>query len=103
MNKIRDGDLYKTINAFGKTFEIRYGYYEAYEKEAGDPIPIYPDFLESPEYTDDGRPLATAMQDICKFAKLKEYGFGFCNDCEFYRGGEDFIGICLCEQNRKNE
>ncbi|MBE6537541.1 MAG: hypothetical protein E7673_06280 [Ruminococcaceae bacterium] len=103
MDKIRDGGLYKIIEILGKTFEVRYGYYEAYEREAGEPIPIYPDFLKAPEYTVDGRPFVTAMQDSCAHAKLKDYSFGFCNDCEFYEHGDDFIGVCTCKQNRKNE
>ena len=47
MREIRDGDLYKTVTVHGKTFELRYGYYEEYERESlfSEPIPIYPDFL----------------------------------------------------------
>ena len=103
MNKIRDGDLYKMLNAFGKTFEIRYGYYEDFEKSTGEPIPIYPDFIKAPEYTDDGKLFVTAMQDSCQFARLKTNGFGFCVDCVYYDSGDDFIGTCLCEHNKKNE
>ncbi len=103
MNKIRDGDLYKRIEAFGKTFDIRYGYYEDYERQAGEPIPIYPDFISFPEYTEDGRPFVTAMQDSCNHGKLKDYSFGFCNDCDFYESADDFIGVCICKQNRKKE
>jgi hypothetical protein len=33
MDRIKDGDLYKTIRIFGKDFEIRYGYYEEFEKQ----------------------------------------------------------------------
>lgn len=99
MNQIRDGDLYKIIEAFGKTFEVRYGYYEEFEKGTGDPIPIYPDFIKAPEYTDDGKPFVTAMQDGCSFAKMKTNGFGFCNDCEYYDGSDEFIGICLRDTN----
>ena len=36
-------------------------------------------------------------------AELKTNGFGFCNDCEHYECGEDFIGICVCREKRKNE
>lgn len=103
MNKARDGDLYKVIKAFGKTFEVRYGYYEDFEKRNGEPIPIYPDFTKSPEYSESGSPFVTAMQDSCDFAKLKTNSFGFCNDCRHYKPGEDFIGICVCREKRKNE
>ena len=32
MEKIKEGDLYKIIELFGRSFEIKYGYYEEYEK-----------------------------------------------------------------------
>ena len=103
MNQIRDGDLYRVIHAFGRTFEIRYGYYEDFEKSTGEPIPIYPNFAEEPAYTEDGRPFVTAMQDQCPFARRKTKGFGFCNDCVYFDSGTDLIGTCLCEHRRKIE
>ena len=30
MNHIRDGDPYKTIDVFGRRFDLRYGYYEEF-------------------------------------------------------------------------
>lgn len=103
MNKVRDGDLYKEVTAFGKTFELRYGYYEDFEKDNGDPIPIYPNFLKEPMYTEDGYPFVTAMQDACEVALVDPDGFGLCSGCRYFDEGDEFIGICLCEQNRKIE
>ena len=100
MNKIRDGDVFKIIDAFGRQFEIRYGYYEDYERHKGDPIPIYPDFKNAPEHTAEGYPFVTQMQDICEHgsSKFKE---GYCIDCEFYKQGDDLIGICTHHKNKK--
>ena len=53
MGKIREGELYKRLELFGRAFELYYGYYEDYERERGEPVPIYPDFQKSPEYTPD--------------------------------------------------
>ena len=103
MSEIKNGDLYKNVEVFGKNFELRYGYYEDFEKDSGDPIPIYPNFLKEPIYTEEGYPFVTAMQDACASSSLTKDAFGLCAECEFYDEGEEFIGICLCEQNRKNE
>ena len=99
----KEGDLYKVITIDSHVFELRFGYYEDFEKRNGEPIPIYPDFIKTPEYSENGSPFVTAMQDSCNEAKLKTNGFGFCNDCEHYECGEDFIGICVCREKRKNE
>ena len=102
MNKIRDGDLFKIINIYGKTFEIRYGYYEEFERGRSEPIPIYPDFKANPQYTDDGKPFTTQMQEVCKngSSKFKE---GFCVDCKFFQNAEDLIGVCQNKMNKKRK
>jgi len=100
MNKIRDGDLFKTVTVFGKSFELRYGYYAEYEKKHGLPVPIYPDFKEKPEYTEDGNPFVTQMQEQCPHGSSK-FSEGYCVDCPHYCHGDDLIGICLCEKNKK--
>ena len=101
MNQIRDGDLFKIVTAFGKSFELRYGYYAEYEKRQGLPIPIYPDFKADPQYTADGHPFVTQMQEQCPYGSSK-FQEGYCVDCPHYRQGDDLIGICICEQNKKN-
>ena len=102
MDRAKDGELYKVIRLFDKDFEIRYGYYEDHEIKRGDPIPIYPDFNKSPEYTADGYPFVTQMQDLCEHgsSRFKE---GLCIDCKYFEAGDDLIGICRCPKNRKNK
>ena len=100
MNKIRDGDVYKRITVFGKSFELKYGYYEEYEKEIGEPLPIYPDFLKDPQYAYDGSPFVTAMQDACVQFNGNDRSLG-CYGCMYYLEGEDLIGICRFESKQK--
>ena len=100
MRRARVGDLYKTVVLCDKSFVIRYGYYEADEIKRGDPIPIYPDFKQTPEHTVDGYPFVTQMQDLCEHgsSRFKE---GLCIDCKYFEAGDDLIGICKCPKNRK--
>ena len=100
MNTIKDGDLYKIITLFERVFELRYGYYEEYERDASEPVPIYPNFKEAPVYTRDGYPFVTQMQEICHYGTSK-FSDGCCVDCEYYRHGDDLIGICTNSKNRK--
>ena len=83
VNRISEGDLYKVLEAFGKRFEIKYGYYEDFERSDQDPIPIYPDFQSNPEYTADGSPFVTQMQDMCRHAVFKASGLWdeCCSNC----------------------
>lgn len=97
LRKAKDGELYKVISLGGKEFEIRYGYYEDYERESGEPIPIYPDFIKNPCKTDDGRPFVTQMQAICEYG-TSSFEDGFCVDCKHFVEGEELIGICGREE-----
>ncbi len=100
MNRVRDGDLYKKITVKNKTFELRYGYYEDFERHTGEPIPIYPDFKLHPVYTDEGYPFVTQMQELCIHGESK-FKDGYCVDCRHFTQGDELIGICSCEKNRK--
>ena len=100
MEKIKEGDLYKIIELFDRSFEIKYGYYVEYEKGKGEPIPIYPDFKKHPIYTNEGQPFVTQMQEICSLGKSR-FSDGCCVDCEHYRHGTDLIGICTNKGNEK--
>ena len=102
MSNIRDGDVYRTIKIENTSFEIRYGYYEDFEREHGEPVPIYPDFISRPIYTDDGTPFATAMQDACDHFEGGDSEFG-CYGCKYFEECEDFIGLCHLEANRRKE
>ena len=101
----KEGDLFKNLRIHGQDFKIYYGYYEEYERYSPDalPMPIYPDFKENPQYTKDGFPFVTKMQDACKYYKGKIQRFSDCAECEYYKHGADLIGICICSQNIKKE
>lgn len=88
----KDGDIYKLINIEDKTFEIRYGYYEDFERENNDPVPIYPDFLKEPIHV-GGVPLVTAMQDACDSFDGSDRDIG-CFACKYYESCDDLIGRC---------
>ena len=102
MNQAKDGDLYKVVTVGERQFELYYGYYEDYEKHAGEPVPIYPDFLLTPVFTDDGMPLVTQMQALCEHGDSR-FDDGLCVDCRYFVHGDDLIGICSCEEKRKRE
>ena len=95
----KEGDLYKKITLHGKTFELRYGYYEDFERDGGEPIPIYPDFKKAPLFTDGGFPFVTAMQEPCEHY-TGESGDPCCHECLFYKTGEELLGICTQEKNK---
>ena len=97
-----EGDLYRTITIDEHKFELRYGYYAEFER-GGDPVVIYPNLLKERLYTKEGKMLVSAVQDPCK-----HYGVPHgrekndcCGDCIYYSEPRDEIGICLCEQNRR--
>ena len=98
----KENDVYKVISLHGKRFEIKYGYYEEIDR-AFEPVPIYPDFIRSPVYTDNGEPFVTLMQDACK--KYEPNGNSSdrdCGTCAYTERGDDLIGICKCEKNKKS-
>lgn len=98
----REGDLYKEVMVGAKTFRLLYGYYEPFERECGgnEPIPIYPDFIREPQYTDEGVPFVTAMQDVCSCYKGKSSGDS-CADCEFFLRGRELFGFCSCREKQQ--
>lgn len=97
-----EGTFYKELKAFGKHFPIYYGYYEECDRRHPlvDPIPIYPDFCEQPIYTEDGCPFVTEMQDACEHFLPRQKG-DLCYDCEHYRHGDEFLGICVCKARQR--
>lgn len=98
-----EGELYKIVTVSGYAFELYYGYYEECDRENPDvePMPLYPDFLRNPQYTDDGLPFVTKMQDACKSYKGKAAREKDCAECEYYKHGDDFIGMCSCPKNKR--
>jgi hypothetical protein len=103
MKIMPEGALYKILTVFDQTFEVRYGYYEDFERENKNcyPVPIYPNFLENPIYTKEGYPFVTKIQELCSFGS-SGFADGCCADCPHFSHGEELIGICLCPENRRD-
>ena len=99
----KEGALYKRITLGGQTFEIYYGYYEEKDRlgKYDEPVPIFPNFQESPLYDEAGRPFVTQMQDACAYFVGRDCENG-CHGCRYYQKGEDLIGICLNIKNKRN-
>lgn len=97
-NNPKEGDLFKVISAYGKSFEIRYGFYEESDRYTryAEPVEIYPNFITHPQYTDDGDPFVTEMQASCQYFDGRKDENSVCGDCTFYKGCEELIGICNC-------
>ena len=100
----KEGDLYKIITTYGKSFELRYGYYGDCDRKY-EPNVIYPDFLREPVYTDNGEPFVTMVQDACRSyrGEMKRTQDTTCYECKYFQRGEDWIGICACPKNKKIE
>ena len=100
----REGDLYKVIRIHGRTFEIRYGFYEERDRHSryAEPMEIYPDFLKDPQYTDEGTPFATAVQRPCPYFTGKADENSVCEECSYYQHGEELLGLCICPMNRRS-
>lgn len=96
----REGDLFKVIEYMGRSFEIRYGYYEEKDR-VFEPMAIYPDFVKDPVYTDGGMPFVTAMQQPCRLFRGEWDENSTCEDCSYYQNCEELIGICTCSKNKK--
>ena len=98
----KEGELYRRLTLFGKSFELRFGYYEECDRENPlvEPVPIYRDFLLYPEYTDEGHPFVTKMQDACGGYRGEASSYPECGDCEHYCHGAELMGICLLGENR---
>lgn len=100
--KPKEGDLYKVIDLHGKTFEIRYGYYEEIDRKY-EPMEIYPDFLQNPVYTKDDYPFVTHMQEACRYFRRKsEEPERDCGNCKYMERGEELIAVCRCPKNKKS-
>ena len=101
----KEGDLYKVVNTHGRTFELRYGYYEECDRQNPlcEPIVIYPDFTKGPVYTDEGIPFVTMMQDVCKNyrGEAKRTPDTTCAECKYFQRGEEWFGICDCPKNKR--
>ncbi len=103
----KEGDLYRIVTTFGKTFELRYGYYEECDRQNSlcEPVIIYPDFAREPLYTDKGAPFVTMMQDACESYKgeTKRTPDTICEECQYFKQGEEWFGICTCPKNKMSD
>ena len=104
----KEGELYKIVNTFGRSFELRYGYYGEQDRKNPlcEPAVIYPDFLKEPVYTEEGIPFVTVIQDACGSyrGEAKRTPDTTCAECKYFQHCEDWIGICKCGlRQRKNE
>ena len=101
----REGELYKVVVTFGKTFELRYGFYEERDRQSPlcAPAVIYPDFIRAPLFTENGEPFATMMQDACVHYKgsTKRTQDSTCAECKYFMQGEEWFGVCTCEKRRE--
>lgn len=81
--------------------------YREYDEQMGESYPAYPDFEASPQYTEEGRPFATAEQESCPYAQSKkpeENSPDDCGSCSwFFREHTPYdpIGICMCDMMRQ--
>ena len=106
MTEIKEGALYKTFEIEGVTFEIYYGYESESERLRGwEPSPMYPDFAERPQYTGEGIPFTLAYADICEHYDPIEKSSEeeWCANCSFFDKKEECVGLCRCNERRKNE
>ncbi len=101
----KEGDLFKIIQIHGKTFEIRYGFYEECDRhnQFAEPIEIYPDFIRHPQHTDDGIPFITAIQTPCIHFSGKKNANSTCEECSYYQHCEELLGLCTCPLNIKDK
>ena len=104
-NTPKEGELYKVVTTFGKTFELRYGFYEERDRQSPlcTPAVIYPDFIQEPLFTEKGEPFVTMMQDACGDYKgnTKRTPDSACAECKHFKQGEEWFGICTCEKRKK--
>jgi hypothetical protein len=100
---------YKLFLTGGRSFPV----YLEYDKLLDESYPEYPDFIENPEYTAEGRPFATAEQESCPYCKPDAPGKPPSSDCGgcrwFFRDQTPYdpIGVCMCDvlrrENKSNE
>ncbi|AEE96795.1 hypothetical protein [Mahella australiensis] len=94
---------YKVWRVGGRSFPI----YLEYDEQLKESYPAYPDFEEHPEYTDEGRPFATAEQESCSCRKPnapEQPPPGDCGGCGWFCREQtpyDPIGICMCDALRR--
>ena len=76
-----------------------------YDELTGRDIEIFPDFIENPVYTPEGRPVLFTGEDACKYGETPDGARCIdCGSCRFYRQMPDaLIGVCGHEQKRRGQ
>ena len=101
----KEGDLYKVVVTFGKTFELRYGFYEERDRQSPlcAPAVIYPDFIREPQFTEEGEPFVTMMQDACAYytGNEKRTQDSTCAECKHFKRGEEWFGVCAYGKRKR--
>lgn len=102
--KEKEKHLHKVYQVEDHSFPV----YREYDSQMDESYPVFPDFEKCPEYTAEGRPFATAVQDSCPYAKARVPGEetpGDCSDCKwFFREHTPYdpIGICMNERFKRS-
>ena len=96
----KEGELYRVYDIGGNVFEVYYGYYSESERGSVEPLPIFPDFIKSPAYADDGSPIVTRVQSPCECYSPHDNKEDWCGDCKHYLDANEEISICVCEKRR---
>lgn len=75
-----------------------------YDGLSGREIEIFPDFIENPVYTAQGRPVLFTGEDACEYSEASDSAPCIdCGSCRFYRQTPGaLLGVCLHEQKRRN-
>lgn len=99
--KEKEKHLHKVYQVGGRSFPV----YREYDEQLDESYPVFPDFEQCPEYTAQGYPFATAVQDNCHYAKARtqEEVPNDCSSCEwFFREHTPYdpIGICMFDDRR---
>lgn len=102
IKKPKEGELYGSFSVFGKSFDIYYGYYEEFERNSiyNDPVPIYPNLKDNPEYDGDGYRIVTEMQMACENYS-GHFGEDSCGRCAHFMKGVKLFGLCKAESERR--
>ena len=91
------------IHVGGKDFRLYKYYDDISEREILD----LPNFEETPEYADDGRPFVLRVQDGCPYGKAgsEKGAYDDCADCVWFycESSGDPIGVCMNEKRRREQ
>lgn len=90
----------KTYHVEGATLTIPL----RYDEKSGRYMEVYPDFIENPVYTPEGRPIMLTLKDACAFGEKRDANEELvdCGSCRFYRQAPNtLIGVCGCEKKQK--